>query len=61
MERAQKMLAEDCTVGLSLSGALTPAGLAMSCLIPLIRAGFVASLRRMAARCAAEYRDDRGA
>ena len=35
------MLEPDCTVGLSLSGALTPAGLGMSCLIPLIRAGFV--------------------
>ena len=37
----RKMLDPDCTVGLSLSGALTPAGLGMSCLIPLIRAGFV--------------------
>ncbi len=37
----QKMLDPDCTVGLTLSGALTPAGLGMSCLIPLIRAGFV--------------------
>ena len=35
------MLEPDCTVGLTLSGALTPAGLGMSCLIPLIRAGFV--------------------
>ena len=35
------MLEPDCTVGLSLSGALTPAGMGMSCLIPLIRAGFV--------------------
>ena len=31
-----KMLAEDTTVGLSLSGALTPAGLGMSCLVPLL-------------------------
>lgn len=38
---ARKMLEPDCTVGLTLSGALTPAGLGMSCLIPLIRAGFV--------------------
>ncbi len=37
----RKMLAPECTVGLTLSGALTPAGLGMSCLIPLIRAGFV--------------------
>jgi deoxyhypusine synthase len=37
----QKMLDERTTVGLSLSGALTPAGLGMSCLVPLIEAGFV--------------------
>ena len=30
-----KMLAEDGTVGMSLTGALTPAGLGKSCLIPL--------------------------
>jgi deoxyhypusine synthase len=36
-----KMLAEDCTVGLTISGALTPAGLGMSCLVPLLEAGFV--------------------
>jgi deoxyhypusine synthase len=35
------LLEPDCTVGMSLSGALTPAGLGMSCLIPLVRAGFV--------------------
>src|SRR5262249_43292620 len=38
---ATKMLAEDTTVGLSLSGALTPAGLGISCLVPLVEAGFV--------------------
>lgn len=38
---SEKFLADDCTVGLSLSGALTPAGLGSSVLIPLIRAGFV--------------------
>jgi deoxyhypusine synthase len=37
----RKMLADDCTVGLALSGALTPAGLGMSCLVPLIEAGYV--------------------
>jgi deoxyhypusine synthase len=37
----EKMLAPNSTVGLSLSGALTPAGLGISCLIPLIEAGFV--------------------
>jgi deoxyhypusine synthase len=38
---ATKMLADDAVVGLSLSGALTPAGLGMSCLVPLIEAGFI--------------------
>jgi deoxyhypusine synthase len=38
---ASKMLADDATVGLSLSGALTPAGLGMSCLVPLVEAGFI--------------------
>src|SRR5499433_2772893 len=38
---ASKMLAEDSTVGLSLSGALTPAGLGISCLVPLVQAGFI--------------------
>ena len=38
---AGKMLADDTTVGLSLSGALTPAGLGISCLVPLVEAGFI--------------------
>src|SRR5438874_7144047 len=37
----EKMLEPDVTVGLSITGALTPAGLGMSALIPLIEAGFV--------------------
>lgn len=37
----QKMLERDVTVGLSITGALTPAGLGISALIPLIKAGFV--------------------
>ncbi len=37
----QKMLEPDVTVGLTLTGALTPAGLGISALIPLIEAGFV--------------------
>ena len=37
----QKMLEPDVTVGVTLTGALTPAGLGMSALIPLIRAGFI--------------------
>lgn len=36
-----RMLEEDVVVGLSLSGAMTPAGLGMTCLIPLVEAGFV--------------------
>ena len=38
---ATKMLAPETTVGLSLSGALTPAGLGASCLVPLVEAGFI--------------------
>jgi deoxyhypusine synthase len=37
----QKMLAPEVTVGMSLTGALTPAGLGMAALIPLVEAGFV--------------------
>ena len=36
-----KMLEPDVTLGLTLTGALTPAGLGMAALIPLIEAGFV--------------------
>ena len=38
---AGKFLKEDVTVGMSLAGALTPAGLGISAIIPLIKAGFV--------------------
>jgi deoxyhypusine synthase len=37
----EKMLADDVTVGMSLTGALTPAGLGMSAIIPLIERGYV--------------------
>ncbi len=37
----RKMLEPEVTVGLSITGALTPAGLGISALIPLIKAGFV--------------------
>jgi deoxyhypusine synthase len=37
----RRILGSDVTIGLSLSGALTPAGLGASCLVPLIDAGFV--------------------
>ncbi len=36
-----KMLPNNGFVGMSLTGALTPAGLGKSCLIPLMKAGFV--------------------
>ena len=37
----QKMLAPDSTVGMSVAGALTPAGLGGSCIVPLMKAGFI--------------------
>ena len=37
----KKMLEPDVTIGLTLTGALTPAGLGMAALIPLIESGFV--------------------
>ncbi len=37
----QQMLDPDVTVGVSLTGAMTPAGLGMSSLIPLMEAGFI--------------------
>jgi len=37
----QKMLEPDVTIGMSLTGALTPAGMGISTIIPLIKAGFV--------------------
>ncbi len=38
---SRKMLPDDGYIGLSLTGALTPAGLGKSCLIPIMKAGFV--------------------
>ncbi len=38
---SSRMLAPDVTIGMSISGALTPAGLGCSSIIPLIKAGFV--------------------
>ncbi|HEV2664811.1 MAG TPA: deoxyhypusine synthase [Blastocatellia bacterium] len=38
---AERMLQDDVTVCLTLTGALTPAGLGISAIIPLIEAGFV--------------------
>lgn len=37
----EKMIAGEGLVGMSLTGALTPAGLGLSAIIPLIKAGFV--------------------
>jgi deoxyhypusine synthase len=37
----QKMLDPEVTIGMSISGALTPAGLGASSIVPLIKAGFV--------------------
>ena len=38
---AKKMLPQDGFIGMSLTGALTPAGLGKSCLIPLMKGGYV--------------------
>lgn len=38
---SERMLEPDVTVGVSVTGALTPAGLGMSALIPLVEAGFI--------------------
>src|SRR4026209_385720 len=38
---AKRMLEPEVTVGMSLPGALTPAGLGISALLPLIKAGFI--------------------
>ena len=38
---AERMLESDVTVGMSLTGAMTPAGLGISTIIPLLEAGFV--------------------
>jgi len=37
----EKMLQPDVTVGMSLTGALTPGGFGKSCLVPLVEAGHV--------------------
>lgn len=38
---SKKMLEHDVTIGMTLTGALTPAGLGGSCVVPLMKAGFV--------------------
>ena len=37
----RRMLEPDVTVGMSMTGAMTPAGLGGSCVAPLIKAGFI--------------------
>ncbi len=37
----KKMLQPDVTIGMSLTGAMTPAGVGRSCIVPLMQAGFV--------------------
>ncbi len=37
----ENMLETDVTVGMSITGALTPAGLGGSCIVPLMKNGFV--------------------
>lgn len=43
-ELMQRSVSEDCAVFMTLSGAMTPAGLHQSCLIPLIERGVVSCL-----------------
>jgi deoxyhypusine synthase len=38
---AERILQKNTTVGMSITGALTPAGLGGSCIVPLMEAGFV--------------------
>jgi deoxyhypusine synthase len=38
---SERMLLPEATVGMSLTGAMTPAGLGMSTIIPLMKAGFI--------------------
>ncbi|OLE63714.1 MAG: deoxyhypusine synthase, partial [Deltaproteobacteria bacterium 13_1_20CM_2_69_21] len=43
-ELMRRSVEEDCSIFLTLSGAMTPAGLHQSCLIPLIERGIVSAL-----------------
>lgn len=43
-ELMRRSVDEDCSIFLTLSGAMTPAGLHQSCVIPLIEKGIVAAL-----------------
>src|SRR3989442_11081200 len=41
---AERMLEDDVTVGMSLTGAMTPAGPGMATILPLIETGFFHSI-----------------
>src|SRR3954453_240205 len=43
-ELMRRSIEEDCSIFLTLSGAMTPAGLHQSCLIPLVENGVVSAL-----------------
>src|SRR5689334_10208231 len=43
-ELMRRSMQEDCSIFLTLSGAMTPAGLHQSCLIPLIQRGVISAL-----------------
>jgi len=43
-ELMQRSVREDCSIFLTLSGAMTPAGLHQSCLIPLIERGHISAI-----------------
>ena len=43
-ELMRRSMREDCSIFLTLSGAMTPAGLHQSCLIPLIERGVISAL-----------------
>ena len=43
-ELMQRSVEENCAIFLTLSGAMTPAGLHQSCLIPLVQRGLVSAL-----------------
>jgi deoxyhypusine synthase len=43
-ELMRRSIEEDCTIFLTLSGAMTPAGLHQSCLIPLVEKGIISAI-----------------
>src|SRR5512132_1169641 len=53
-ELMRRSIEEDCSIFLTLSGAMTPAGLHQSCLIPLVERGIASSLTTT---CANLYHD----